>query len=333
MKADPQTEAGVCATLDDVMDSFAANDVERWLRCVVPEDDMAWIATGPEEYAKSRAELASMMLASIEGTTNRHGEWHWIKVSAHGEVAWVHGEATISAHAGGRDIDLPFRFTGVLVRRDGRWLIAQFHQSVGDARQLGATWDSLMDTVALDVAREQPDLAMQTAPDGIVTLLFSDIEDSTGLNERLGDRRWMEALREHNAIVREGIAAYSGAEVKTIGDAFMVAFSSARRAVLCAIDLERAFAAYNREHDEAPLLIRIGLHAGEPVREGGDFFGKSVTLASRIAGHARGGEILASALVRELVEASGDIPLGEVRGAQLKGFADEQRLCDVPWRL
>jgi class 3 adenylate cyclase len=308
MNADPGTEAAVRATLDEVMASFADGSIERWMHLVVP-DDIVWIATGPEEYAKNRDELEAMFLASMEGTTDRHGEWHWLEVSAQGDVA------------------------GVLVRRDGRWLIAQSHQSVGDARQLGATWDTLMDTVALDVAREQPNLAMQAAPDGIVTLLFSDIEDSTGLNERLGDRRWMDALREHNAIVREGIAAYSGAEVKTIGDAFMVAFSSARRAVLCAIDLERAFAAYNREHHDAPLLIRIGLHAGEPMREGGDFFGKSVTLASRIAGQARGGEILASALVRELVEASGDITLGQVRSMQLKGFAEEHVVCDVPWRL
>ena len=117
--------------------------------------------------------------------------------------------------------------------------------------------------------------------------MFTDIEGSTSLNDQLGDQRWIALLREHNEIVRERIAAHGGSEVKTIGDAFMVAFPSARRAVLCAIDLQRAFAAYTANHPDAPLRIRIGLHVGEPVRDGGDFYGKSVTLASRIADQAR----------------------------------------------
>ena len=163
---------------------------------------------------------------------------------------------------------------------------------MGDERQTGDTWDTLIDTVASEVQREQPAMGPHTAPDGMVTLLFTDIEESTQMTDRLGDLRWMQVLREHNAIVRERVVAHGGFEVKTIGDAFMVAFQSARKAILCAMDIQRAFSAYSREQPDLALRVRAGLHAGKPIREADDFYGKSVILASRIAGQAQGAEQL-----------------------------------------
>ena len=88
-----------------------------------------------------------------------------------------------------------------------------------------------IDAVASLVYAEKPDLRAQAAPDGTVTILFSDIEGSTAKTEELGDQRWMEVLREHNAIVREQVAAHDGFEVKSEGDGFMLAFQSARKAL------------------------------------------------------------------------------------------------------
>jgi class 3 adenylate cyclase len=290
---------------------------------------VTWIATGPNEFGVGPEHIRRLLALTLEGTSHRNYTRRWATVGTEGDAAWASGEITIGARAGGRDIALPFRFSGTFVRIQGRWRIANFHQSVGDARQLGDTWDSLMDTVATEVRREQPPLAQQAAPDGMVTLLFTDIADSTGMAETLGDLRWMEILHLHNEIVRERVGAYGGFEVKTIGDAFMLAFQSARRAVLCAIDIQRAFSAYNREYVDAPLAIRVGLHAGEPVRDADDFYGKSVILASRIAGGAQAGEVLVSSLLRELVEAAGDIEFGAAREVELKGFAGTHRLFPV----
>jgi class 3 adenylate cyclase len=164
-----------------------------------------------------------------------------------------------------------------------------------------------IEAVASQVQRERPDLRRHAAPDGTVTMLFSDIAGSTAIAERLGDQRWMQVLRAHNAIVREQLAAHGGFEVKAQGDGFMLAFQSARRALHCAIAIQRAFAAYNEKQAQEPLRIRIGLHAGEAIKEADDFFGKNVILASRIAAQAQGGEILVSSLVRELTHSSGDI--------------------------
>ncbi len=188
-----------------------------------------------------------------------------------------------------------------------------------------------IDAVAADVQRETPDLRQHAAPDGTVTILFSDIEGSTQMTERLGDQRWLQVLREHNRIVREQLAAHGGFEVKSQGDGFMLAFQSARRAVHCAVAIQRAIATHNQRQGEESLQVRIGLHAGEVIREADDFFGKNVILAARIAAAARGGEVLVSALVKELTHSSGDIAFDAEREVDLKGLSGTHRLILVAW--
>ena len=98
-----------------------------------------------------------------------------------------------------------------------------------------------IDTVAREVLADQPDLRTHAAPDGTVTIMFSDIEGSTQLTERLGDKGWMRVLREHNAIIREQIKAHGGFEVKSEGDGFMVAFQVRLQAIMRVSDPESGF--------------------------------------------------------------------------------------------
>jgi eukaryotic-like serine/threonine-protein kinase len=135
---------------------------------------------------------------------------------------------------------------------------------------------AIHDLVARSVVTERPNLALQTAPDGTVTILFSDIVSSTEINAHVGDARWMELLHEHNEIVRREKAFHRGYEVKTIGDAFMLAFQSARDAVHCAIAIQRAFAARNKAA-KPRIALRIGLHLRELVREADDFLDNMLT--------------------------------------------------------
>jgi class 3 adenylate cyclase len=191
---------------------------------------------------------------------------------------------------------------------------------------------STLDRLLTLVEEERPDLRSATAPDGTVTLLFSDIEGSTALNERLGDQRWLQVLGAHNALVRAEIRKHGGYEVKVQGDGFMVAFPSARRAVAAAIAIQRAIEDYGHGPGQRAISVRIGLHCGEAIQREGDFFGRSVAVAARIAGQANGGEILVSALVKELVEDGGDIEFESLREAQLKGLERTHRLFPVRWR-
>ena len=170
-------------------------------------------------------------------------------------------------------------------------------------------------------------------PHGTTTLLFSDIQDSTALPEQLGDYRAQKILHAHNAIVREQISSYEGFEVKTMGDGFMVAFSSARSGLLCSIGIQRMLFSYNYEHADQPVRVGIGLHTGETIREANDFYGKNVILAHRISEQAKGGQILVSSLLKELTESAGDIRFGEARQVQLKGFDGTHWMYSVHWKL
>jgi class 3 adenylate cyclase len=188
-----------------------------------------------------------------------------------------------------------------------------------------------LDLVASSVGDKRPDLAPHTAPDGTVTLMFSDMEGFTEMTERLGDLKAHDVIRDHNAIVREQLAAHSGYEVELQGDGFLLAFESARRGLLCAVAIQRAFAAYNEKHPEEPIRVRIGLHTGEALKDADKFFGKTVILAARIAAQAQGGEILVSSLFKELTQSVGDLRFGKTRQVDLKGISERQRLHTVEW--
>jgi class 3 adenylate cyclase len=191
---------------------------------------------------------------------------------------------------------------------------------------------SVMDDVAESVETDRPDLSKVAAPDGTVTIMFSDIEGSTVLAEQLGDDRWLKLLHRHNAVIRRQLAAHSGFEVKSQGDGFMVAFASSRNALRCAIAIQRDLAARRDQSGSQVLRVRIGLHTGEVIREQDDFFGHSVILAARVGAKANGGEILVSAVVRGLVAGSHEFQFGEPREEQLKGLRDPQRIYEVCWR-
>ena len=155
-----------------------------------------------------------------------------------------------------------------------------------------------------------------------VTLLFSDIEGSTELNERLGDRRWLEVLDEHNAIVRDAVLAHGGTEVKSAGDGFMLAFGRPADGMYCAIAVQRAIA------ERTSLRVRIGVHTGPAIRRGDDWFGRNVVVAARIAAQACGGEILVS---EQLREQAGAPVAGAPRDLALKGLEGTQRVHAVAW--
>jgi class 3 adenylate cyclase len=191
----------------------------------------------------------------------------------------------------------------------------------GARRRRRLTQESSVDEVAASVADERPSLRSAAAPDGTVTILFSDIEGSTALNERLGDVRWLELLRAHNRVIRDQVGECGGFEVKAQGDGFMLAFPSARRAVQCALAIQAAMERELGSHPDGPIRVRMGLHTGEAIREESDFYGKNVVVAARIADAARGGEVLASSVVKALTESAGDLEFSEAREVELAGLA------------
>ncbi len=246
-----------------------------------------------------------------------------------GSVGW--GVAYMRAEWDGRALDQPFRMSGVFHLERGQWKLCHSHRSVAIFDdELGFDLTSALEGIAEVVQRERPSVAAAAAPNGTVTILFTDIEDSTRLTERLGDRAWMSLLHEHNTIVRDQAARHEGFEVKSQGDGFMLAFPSSSSALRCAIGIQRALA--SRPSKEEPLRVRIGLHTGEAIREAEDFYGKTVITAARIAAEARGSEILCSSLVRELSQSAAEFDFAGQTETELKGLTGVHRLFSVDWR-
>jgi class 3 adenylate cyclase len=202
-----------------------------------------------------------------------------------------------------------------------------------EAQGLGALDVSTSIDYMIDaVAAEQPDIAAHAAPDGQVTILFSDIEDSTVITERLGDERWLRVLRAHNTLFRRLVRGHGGYEVKNQGDGFMLVFPESDRALECAAAIQRALREGEAVEGER-VRVRIGMHAGEAISEDGDFFGRSVIVAARIAAQASGGEILVSEELKSRAE-GGDcdsVDFDDGREIELKGLAGTHRVYRADW--
>ena len=232
---------------------------------------------------------------------------------------------TLIVHRGG-DVACPFD-----VAREMAALIpgARFEPLEGDIHP--PMWgDSRAVARAVDVflggEGAEPEAAEPVAS-GLVTILFTDMEGSTALTQRLGDAGAQEVLRTHNRIVREALKAHGGAEVKHTGDGIMASFSTASGALDCAVAIQRALAA----QEDVPLRVRVGLNAGEPVAEDEDLFGTAVQLAARVCAHAEPGQIVAANVVRELAAGKGFL-FSDQGDVALRGFEDPVRLYEVRWR-
>ncbi len=171
-----------------------------------------------------------------------------------------------------------------------------------------------------------------TRPAGLCTLLFTDLVDHTSVVTRLGDLAGQQWLRRHTALLREQFVAWEGVEEKWTGDGFLVSFASARRALACAIAIQRALEASNRAPADAPIHVRMGLHTGEVLREGNELFGNAVILSARVMAEAGPDQILISELMCRLVQPSGEFRPIDRGLFTLKGFTEPEHLYEVEWR-
>jgi class 3 adenylate cyclase/tetratricopeptide (TPR) repeat protein len=173
----------------------------------------------------------------------------------------------------------------------------------------------------------------QELPEGTVTVLFSDVVGSTDLTTSRGDEAAQDILRAQRELVRGQVEEHSGHEVKSIGDGFMVAFGSARRAVACAVGIQRALQEHNRVQPlDEQVQVRVGMNTGEVLQEEADLFGEAVNAAARIAGKAKGGQILISETTRGVIGRAKDVELVDRGRFRLKGFPERWRLFEVIWQ-
>jgi class 3 adenylate cyclase len=160
------------------------------------------------------------------------------------------------------------------------------------------------------------------------TILFTDMEGSTSMTQRLGDARAMEVLRAHDRIVGEALGRHGGSQVKHTGDGVMAAFPSVVGAIEGAVQIQRRLA---EADDMTGLRVRMGMAAGEPVTERDDLFGAVVQLAARLCSRAEPGSVVVSSAVRDLALGKGFA--FQKRGRmRLKGFDEPVDMFEVVWR-
>jgi len=165
-------------------------------------------------------------------------------------------------------------------------------------------------------------------PAGAVTFLFTDVEGSTQLVKQLRDA-YPQVLAEHRRLLREAFAAHNGHEIDTQGDAFFVAFASARDAVLAAVEGQRALAQHPWPGG-ARVRVRIGIHTGQASPTDGRYTGVAVHRAARISAAGHGGQILISQTTHNLLEDEEE----DVSGVEFLDLGEHQlKDLDRPVRL
>ena len=173
---------------------------------------------------------------------------------------------------------------------------------------------------------------MGELPEGPVTIMFTDIEGSTALRTSLGDAETDALFRQHDDMVREQIAANNGVDQQAaLGDGFLAVFVSTRRALSCAIGIQREFDSFNRLRSGRPLNVRIGLNTGEVGWQDGQLSGEAVHAAARVCAAGSGGQILVSDVTRQLAGTVPDVTFRDIGEFQLKGFPQPWRLFEVVW--
>jgi len=162
-------------------------------------------------------------------------------------------------------------------------------------------------------------------------VVFTDIEDSTGMTQRLGDVEAHKIVRRHDDLVRQEVEAHGGRLVKHTGDGCMAAFPGCAAAVRAAIKIQQRLASLDDGRPGRTLRVRIGISAGEPVDEGGDLFGTTVQIARRVCDAAPATRIWVSNIVRELCVGK-EFRFEDLGTRDLKGFVDPITVYEVVWR-
>lgn len=165
-----------------------------------------------------------------------------------------------------------------------------------------------------------------TRESGTLTIVFSDIENSTARSSEMGDKKWMEILSHHTQLVTNSVKANRGRIVKNQGDGFMMTFQSARQAILASVAIQRELEA------DPQVRVRIGMHTGEGLMDRqGDIFGHHVNKAARVSSLADGGQIIVSDLVKRITASRGDLVFGEPVQAVLKGISEPTIVYELNW--
>jgi class 3 adenylate cyclase len=306
---------------------------DRWARSrMLPAQVEIAIAAGDVPLARRAADELAELTGSYEApalSARRHEAFARVLLGE-GSQAEAASEAR-EAIAGWREVGAPFEVarcrvvlaTALRELGDEPAADLELEAALSEFEQLGAALEAAAVKRLQEEAIERKGAPVQTRK----TFLFTDIVGSTNLAELLGNEAWERLLRWHDQTLRALFARGGGEVVQSTGDGFFVAFDEPRRAVDCAVAVQRALEDHRRTSGFAPP-VRVGLHAAMATARGSDFSGVGVHVAARVAGLAGAGEIVASATT---LDEAGAVSTSDERDAELKGVTGPIRVATVVW--
>jgi len=299
--------------------SLLVGDDDAVRNLVSENGSVRWITTAKDEWWSGHEEVVSLALARSRETRVVRFEYPRLEGFESGPVGWVAAETV--GHRPGYD---PFiaRQTAVLQLEAGVWKIVQWHISTAapNVEVFGYKMPGSLGELVSSL--ESPDSGIADGiPAGTVTVMFTDIEDSTVISQESGDQRWTQIVEDHFALLDQVVKRHRGSVVKRLGDGTMSVFGSARDAIDAALETQSTVSS-------TALKVRIGVHTGDSLRRDGDYYGVAVNKAARIAGIASGGEIIVSAVTAELSGGQG-VHFGPSRTVSLKGLSGTHQILAV----
>jgi adenylate cyclase len=302
-----------------VLASGLAGDEEALGNLVSESASVRWITTAEDEWWSGHEEVVSLAVARSKESRIARYEYPRLEGFEHGSVGWIAAETV-----GHRPGDDPFvaRHTAVLQLDGGAWRVVQWHISTAapNVEVFGYKMPGSLGELVSSL-EASGDVLADGIPAGTVTVMFTDIEDSTVLSQQAGDQKWTQIVEDHFAILDQVTKRHRGNVVKRLGDGTMTVFESARAAIDAASEIQS-------EVSRSDLRVRIGIHTGDSLRRDGDYYGVAVNKAARIAGIAAGGEVVVSAVTAELSGGHG-IRFGSPRTVSLKGLDGTHHILTV----
>jgi len=258
--------------------------------------------------------VADATLLRIEAFEN--GDTGWAAVEQ--ERTLVNGQVFV------------YRITMVFLLETYSWKLVQIHFSipVADEQVIGVDLTSTLDDLLTSLDGDGQSGTADDTPVGTLTMMFTDIVDSTAISQSIGDSEWSRLINAHFDTVRDIVEGEGGSVVKTIGDGGMYVFGSATSALRASVAIQQSVAAA----DGVRIRLRVGIHTGEVLSSGSDYVGLTVSKAARVAAAAQGGQVLVSSTTVDLLNTV-EFTFDEAIIADLKGIDGTHLLLPLRWHL
>jgi len=304
--------------------SATASGDGRTVRNLLSRDVGAtYVGSSREEFVSGK-ELQDSIEAHIGEIGNIAVEDAELSAHEFKDAGWAVSRCTLRNRETGNTTH--WRVSIFFQLEEGIWKAHHVHSSFAsdDHKRMG------VDHLAFnDLVNSARDLDLNVGRSGSATVMFTDIVGSSALAEALGDARWTQMVSAHVDDLSAAIRAESGRMIKSLGDGTMSTFSSAGSAMRTAQAIQRHLAG---QTDEPRLRVRIGLHTGDVIEAGDDFFGTVVNKAARVAAATAPDEILVSDATRVMVGGARDFAFADTAELQLKGLEGTHLVHGLTWQ-